>query len=193
VLKHLEPFLPVPRVIEKDGRYFLREDYPASIGRMHAFCGNVGILIRAYSYILSLGAENLKKVSQLAVLNANYIKAQLQGTLHLAYDRPCMHECVFSDKLQQAHKVTTLDMVKRLMDYGFHPPTIYFPLVVPGAIMIEPTETESKEDIDLFIRSFKAVAAEAAENPELLKQAPHNCKRRRLDETAAARKPCLTG
>jgi glycine dehydrogenase subunit 2 len=193
VLKHLEPFLPVPRVMEKDGRYFLREDYPASIGRMHAFCGNVGILIRAYSYILSLGAENLKKVSQLAVLNANYIKAQLQGTLHLAYDRPCMHECVFSDKLQQAHKVTTLDMVKRLMDYGFHPPTIYFPLVVPGAIMIEPTETESKEDIDLFIRSFKAVAAEAAENPELLKQAPRNCKRRRLDETAAARKPCLTG
>jgi glycine dehydrogenase subunit 2 len=140
-----------------------------------------------------MGAENLKKVSQLAVLNANYIKEQLKPTFHLAYDRPCMHECVFTDKLQQAHKVTTLDMVKRLMDYGFHPPTIYFPLVVPGAIMIEPTETESKEDIDLFIESLKAIAAEAAQNPELLREAPQKCRRRRLDETSAARKPCLTG
>ena len=140
-----------------------------------------------------MGAEFLKKASQLAVLNANYIKEQLKGTFHLAYDRPCMHECVFSDQLQQAHKVTTLDMVKRLMDYGFHPPTIYFPLVVPGAIMIEPTETESKEDIDLFIDSLKAIAGEAATNPELLHAAPGKCRRRRLDETTAARKPCLTG
>jgi len=193
VLKHLEPFLPVPRVTKSNGHYLLKEDFPDTIGRLHAFNGNVGILIRAYSYILSMGAEFLKRASQLAVLNANYIKEQLKGTFHLAYDRPCMHECVFSDQLQQAYKVTTLDMVKRLMDYGFHPPTIYFPLVVPGAIMIEPTETESKEDIDLFIDSFKAIAKEAEENPDLLHDAPRNCRRRRLDETAAARKPCLTG
>ena len=193
VLKHLVPFLPVPRVTQKNGQYLLREDFPQTIGRLHAFNGNVGVLIRAYSYILSMGSEFLKKASQLAVLNANYIKEQLKGTFHLAYDRPCMHECVFSDQLQQAHKVTTLDMVKRLMDFGFHPPTIYFPLVVPGAIMIEPTETESKEDIDLFIDSLKAIAKEAEENPDLLHDAPRNCRRRRLDETTAARKPCLTG
>jgi len=193
VLKHLAPFLPVPRVTEKNGQYLLNENFPDTIGRLHGFNGNVGILIRAYSYILSMGAEYLKKASQLAVLNANYIKEKLKGTFHLAYDRPCMHECVFSDQLQQAHKVTTLDMVKRLMDYGFHPPTIYFPLVVPGAIMIEPTETESKEDIDLFIDSLKAIAREAEENPDLLHQAPANCRRKRLDETTAARKPCLTG
>jgi glycine dehydrogenase subunit 2 len=193
VLKHLEPFLPVPRVTQKDGQYLLKEDYPDSIGKLHAFYGNVGVLIRAYSYIMSMGAEYLKKASQLAVLNANYVKEQLKETFHLAYDRPCMHECVFSDKLQQAHRISTLDMVKRLMDYGFHPPTIYFPLVVPGAIMIEPTETESKEEIDLFIDSLKAIAGEAQENPDLLHAAPHNCRRRRLDETTAARKPCLTG
>lgn len=193
VLKHLQPFLPVPRVTRKNGRYLLKEDYPDTIGRLHAFNGNIGVLVRSYSYILSLGAEFLKKASQLAVLNANYIKERLKDTLHLAYDRPCMHECVFSDRHQQAHKVTTLDMVKRLMDYGFHPPTIYFPLVVPGAIMIEPTETESKEEIDLFIDAFQSIAKEAAENPQLLHDAPNYARRRRLDETTAARKPCLTG
>jgi len=193
VRKHLAPFLPVPRVVVRDGVFRWSEDFPLSIGKLQAFWGNMGVLIRAYSYILSLGADNLKRASQLAVLNANYIKAQLKGTFHLAYDRPCMHECVFSDKRQQAHKVSTLDIAKRLMDYGFHPPTIYFPLVVPGAIMIEPTETESKETIDLFIDAMKAIAAEARDNPEVLHQAPTRCKRRRLDETAAARKPCLRG
>jgi glycine dehydrogenase subunit 2 len=193
VMDHLSPFLPIPRVVEKNNRYTFSEDFPQSIGKLHAFHGNVGVLIKAYSYILSLGSENLKRVSQLAVLNANYIKEKLKHTFKLAYDRPCMHECVFSDQLQQRYKVTTLDMVKRLMDYGFHPPTIYFPLVVAGAIMIEPTETESKEDIDLFIESMKAIAAEAKENPQLLHQAPSACRRKRLDETAAARKPCLTG
>jgi glycine dehydrogenase subunit 2 len=193
VRNQLAPFLPVPRVIEDKGRYLLSEDFPESIGKLHAFYGNVGVQIRAYSYILSMGGKNLKKASQLAVLNANYIKALLKQTFHLPYDRPCMHECVFSDKLQQVHKVTTLDMVKRLMDYGFHPPTIYFPLVVPGAIMIEPTETESKEDIDLFIEALKSIAAEAEESPELLHAAPGKCRRRRLDETTAARKPCLRG
>jgi glycine dehydrogenase subunit 2 len=193
VKKHLEPFLPVPRVIKNDGQFLLSVDFPESIGKLHAFYGNVGVLIRAYSYILSMGPHNLKKASQLAVLNAAYIKERLKDTFHLAYNRPCMHECVFSDKHQQAHKVTTLDMVKRLMDYGFHPPTIYFPLVVPGAIMIEPTETESKEDIDLFIESMKAIAGEVRENPDLLREAPQKSKRGRLDETAAARKPCLRG
>ena len=193
VRKHLEPFLPVPRVVNKNGKYALTEDLPDSIGKVHAFYGNVGIMIRAYSYILSMGPEGLKKASQLAVLNAAYIKENLKGTFHLPYDRPCMHECVFSDKFQQPYKVTTLDMVKRLMDYGFHPPTIYFPLVVPGAIMIEPTETESKEDIDLFIESMKTIAKEAQDQPELLHAAPSRTRRRRLDETSAARNPRLSG
>jgi glycine dehydrogenase subunit 2 len=140
-----------------------------------------------------MGPENLKKVSQLSVLNANYIKEKLKGTLHLSYDRPCMHECVFSDENQTAQKITTMDMAKRLMDYGFHPPTVYFPLVVHGAIMVEPTETESKEDIDQFVEAFKAIVNEAAENPDLLHDAPVSCKVKRLDETAAARKPCLAG
>jgi len=193
VRKHLEPFLPVPRVINKNGKYELSENFPDSIGKVHAFYGNVGVMIRSYSYILSMGPAGLKKASQLAVLNAAYIKENLKGTFHLPYDRPCMHECVFSDKLQEPYKVTTLDIVKRLMDYGFHPPTIYFPLVVPGAIMIEPTETESREDIDLFIESMKAIAREAQDQPEKLHDAPRKTKRRRLDETAAARKPRLSG
>ena len=191
VRKHLEPFLPVPRILDENGRYSLSHDFPSSIGKLHAFYGNTGIIIRAYSYILSLGPE-LEKVSRLAVLNANYIKEKLKDTLHLAYDRPCMHECVFSDKLQAPLKITTLDMVKRLIDFGFHPPTIYFPLVVNGAIMIEPTETECKEDLDLFIEAFKEVVKEAGEDPELLYNAPWRTKVRRLDETRAARNPRLT-
>jgi glycine dehydrogenase subunit 2 len=140
-----------------------------------------------------MGPDGLKKASQLAVLNANYMKERLKGTFHLPYDRPCMHEFVLSDKYQRSVKVTTLDMVKRLMDYGFHPPTIYFPLVVTGALMIEPTETESREDLDGFVEAMKAVAIEAQDSPHLLREAPHKCKVRRMDETAAARKPCLTG
>ncbi len=193
VTEELGRFLPVPRVIEKDGRLALSEDFPDSVGKLHAFYGNYGILIRAYSYIRSLGAENLKKATQLAVLNANYIKEKLKGTYHLAYDRPCMHECVFNDKNQAPNKVTTLDIAKRLMEYGFHPPTIYFPLIVKGAIMVEPTETESKEDIDNFIEAMKVIAEEARNNPELLLESPTITKVRRLDEITAARNPCLTG
>ncbi len=193
VRRHLERFLPVPRVLEKDGRYVLSEDFPDSIGRLHAFYGNFGVMLKAYSYIRTMGRDHLKKVSQLAVLNANYVQARLKGTFHLPYDRPCMHECVFSDEFQREQKVTTLDMAKRLMDYGFHPPTIYFPLVVNGAIMIEPTETESKEDLDSFIEACKAIVREAREEPALLREAPHSTRVRRLDETAAARRPCLTG
>lgn len=192
VTRELEPFLPVPRVVASDGRYQLSEDYPQTVGKIHTFYGNFGILVRAYSYIRSMG-NNLKKVSQLAVLNANYIKESLRDVYQLAYDRRCMHECVFTDALQQEHKISTLDIAKRLMEYGFHPPTVYFPLVVQGAIMVEPTETESKESIDAFIAAMRAIAQEAKETPEVLRRAPRITKVRRLDETTAARKPCLKG
>ena len=193
VVAELEKFLPIPRAVKRGNTYHLEDNRSDSIGRLHAFFGNFGVLLRAYSYILSMGAENLKKASQLAVLNANYVRESLRDVLHLAYDKPCMHECVFSDKLQQKYKITTLDMAKRLIDHGYHPPTIYFPLVVPGAIMIEPTETENKDDIDQFIAVFKDVVREAREDGERLRQAPTRTKLRRLDETQAARKPCLTG
>ncbi len=192
VTEQLEKFLPVPRVVEQDGQYTLSNDYPDSIGKIHAFYGNFSILVRAYSYIRSLGAD-LKKVSQYAVLNANYIKESLKETFHLPYDRPCMHECVFNDAKQEEYKVATLDIAKRLIDNGVHPPTIYFPLVVPGALMIEPTESECKEDIDRFIETLKDIAVEARENPDALHAAPVNTKVKRLDETLAARKPCLRG
>jgi glycine dehydrogenase subunit 2 len=193
VKEHLAPFLPVPRVRKENKGYVLSQDLPKSIGRVHSFFGSFGVMIKAYAYILSMGAENLKKVSQLAVLNANYLKERLKGTFHLPYDRPCMHECVFSDKIQRANKITTMDMAKRLMDCGFHPPTVYFPLVVDGAIMIEPTETECREELDLFVEACKSVAREAEEDPERLRKAPVGCKARRFDETAAARRPCLAG
>ena len=193
VVEELLPYLPAPLVVKHDDGYALDYNRADSIGRIHAFHGNFGVLVRAYSYILSMGGENLKRVAELAVLNANYIRELLQDTLHLAYQTPSMHECVFSDKKQLELKITTLDMAKRLIDHGYHPPTIYFPLVVPGAIMIEPTETENKEDIDQLIEAIKAVVEEAQEDPERLYQAPTLTKVRRLDETQAARKPCLRG
>ena len=193
VLRHLEPYLPVPRVVRRDERFGLETDRPLSIGRLGAFHGHFGVMVRAFSYIRTMGPEGLRRASQLAVLNANYLRARLKNVFHLAYDRPCMHECVFSDRNQAADHVTTLDMAKRLMDYGFHPPTIYFPLVVPGAIMIEPTETESKEDLDRFVAAMHAIAAEAQTEPETVRTAPHRTKVRRLDEVLAARKPCLAG
>jgi len=191
VTRELERFLPVPRVVKNKDGYALGEDYPESVGKVHAFYGNFSVLVKAYSYILSMGPD-LKKASQYAVLNANYIKENLKGVFHLPYDRPCMHECVFTDEHQQQFKVATLDIAKRLMDYGFHPPTVYFPLVVNGAIMIEPTESESRETIDQFIDAMKSIAKEAQEQPELLHAAPQNPKVQRLDETLAARTPCLT-
>jgi glycine dehydrogenase subunit 2 len=193
VTRELEKYLPVPRAIRDGDGYRLDFDNPDSVGRVHAFHGNFSVLLRAYSYIRTMGADNLKKASQLAVLNAAYIKERLKGTLQLAYNRPCMHECVFSDALQQKDKITTLDMAKRLIDHGYHPPTIYFPLVVHGALMIEPTETECKDDIDQFIATVKLVVREGKETPELLRQAPVRAKMRRLDETKAARQPCLCG
>jgi glycine dehydrogenase subunit 2 len=192
VTRELEKFLPVPRVVKTEGGYELCEDYPESVGKVHAFYGNFSVLIKAYCYTRSMGPD-LKKASQYAVLNANYIRESLKGVYHLPYDRPCMHECVFTDENQNKFKVTTLDIAKRLMDYGFHPPTVYFPLVVSGAIMIEPTESESRETMDEFIAAMKSIAREAQEQPELLHQAPQNPKVQRLDETLAARTPCLTG
>jgi lipoate-protein ligase B len=182
VTTELAQYLPVPRVVRENDRFLLKEDFPHSVGKLHAFYGNFGILARAYSYILSMGAENLAQVSRLAVLNANYIKAGLKGRYHLPYESPCMHECVFTDNLQAAHKVTALDIAKRLIDHGFHPPTIYFPLVVSGALMIEPTETETKETLDRFIAAMLAIATEAETDPDMVRRAPHHAKIKRLDE-----------
>ncbi|MFH2132667.1 MAG: aminomethyl-transferring glycine dehydrogenase subunit GcvPB [bacterium] len=193
VREHLARFLPTPRPEKQGDHYVLNDACPDSIGRMHAFYGNFGILVRAYSYILSMGSEGLKNASRYAVLNANYIKEKLKDIYFLPYDKPCMHECVFSDQLQKESHATTLDIAKRLIDYGFHPPTIYFPLIVSGAIMIEPTETESKEDIDRFILAMRTIAAEIQADPDRLHEAPQFTKVRRLDEVRAARNPCLTG
>jgi glycine dehydrogenase subunit 2 len=191
VKKELAPYLPVP-VIEKDrGVYRLNDDRPHSIGKVRAFYGNFGVILKAYAYILSMGSEGLKRTSEMAVLNANYLMKKLKDYYHLPYDRPCMHECVFTDRFQDKHHVSTLDIAKRLIDYGYHPPTIYFPLVVKAALMMEPTETESKESLDGFIETMITIAKEAEENPDFLRQAPQRVKVRRLDEVLAARKPKL--
>lgn len=192
-VEKLERFLPSPRAVKNEHGYAMEDGGSDSIGRLHGFHGNYSVLIRAYGYILSMGADNLKKASQLAVLNANYVRHHLLDTLHLPYESPCMHECVYSDKYLQKNKVMTLDFAKRLIDYGYHPPTIYFPLIVSGAIMIEPTETESKDDLDGFIDAVKAIVKEAEGDPQILHEAPGISKVRRLDETLAARKPCLIG
>jgi len=187
VVKALEPFLPIPRVLKEGDTYRISERHPESIGRINTFFGNFGVLLRAYTYIRELGAEGLAEATRMAVLGANYIRARLEGAFDLPYGKRCMHECVFSDKLQQKFGIKTLDIAKRLMDYGFHPPTVYFPLIVHGAIMIEPTETESKELLDRFCEAMLAIAKECEENPDLVKGAPSRPFRRRLDEVKAAR------
>ena len=187
VREKLIDFLPFPIIQRKNGKYFLDYDRPKSIGRIRAFYGNFLVVIKALAYILSIGAKGLKKVSQIAVLNSNYIRKSLEKFYYLPYKSPTLHECVFSDKWQNKFGIKTLDIAKRLMDYGFHPPTIYFPLIVSGALMIEPTESESKRELDLFIEAMKKIAQEAKENPELLKSAPHKTPVRRLDEVRAAR------
>ena len=191
VKKALEPYLPKPRIIKKGKRFSFDYQRPKSIGKLRAFYGNFGIMLRAYCYIKIMGADGLKKASEMAVLNANYIKEKLKGHYHLPYDQTCMHECVFSDKFQAEKDVHTLDIAKRLMDYGFHPPTIYFPLIVSGAIMTEPTETETKETLDNFIDAMIQIAKEARENPDIVKNAPHTTRVSRLDEARAARNPVL--
>jgi len=192
VRRDLAPYLPVPIVDKEGDRYVLRSDRPKSIGRVRAFYGSLAILIRAYAYILTMGSEGLKEAAQVAVINANYLRAKLKRFYHLPYDRICKHECVFSDRLQNASGVQTIHIAKRLMDYGFHPPTIYFPLIVHGALMIEPTETESKETLDQFVAAMEAIARESEEDPNIVITAPQKTKATRLDETQAARFPCLT-
>ncbi|MGH7775491.1 MAG: aminomethyl-transferring glycine dehydrogenase subunit GcvPB [Candidatus Binatia bacterium] len=188
----LQDYLPIPRILKKrDESFELREDFPRSVGRVRSFFGNFGILVRAYTYIISLGSDGLEETSRMALLNANYLRKRLENTFHLPYPEPCMHECVFTDRLQQKHGVHTLDIAKRLLDYGFHPPTIYFPLVVSGALMIEPTETESRETLDAFANAMISIAREAKENPTLVKSAPHSTPVGRLDEARAARRPVL--
>lgn len=192
VVTELEPFLPVPRIVRgEDGSLRLDFDREDSIGRVRAFFGNFGVLVRALSYILTLGPTGLREACQTAVLNANYIKKHLEGVYDVAFEGDVLHEVVLSDRIQQRHGVKNSDIAKRLIDYGFYPPTMSFPLIAPGAIMIEPTETESREELDLFVETLSAIARECEETPELVKTAPHRTVVGRLDETAAARKPVL--
>jgi len=187
VKQALAPFLPVPRVVKKGKAYTVEYHAGESIGRVKSFFGNFGMLVRAYTYIREMGFEGLKLLSQMAVLNANYLRQALREDFFLPYDGVCMHECVFTDKWQNEQGVKTLDIAKRLMDYGFHPPTVYFPLVVAGSLMVEPTETESKETLDSFITAMKAIAQEAKTTPEQLTSAPKLTALRRLDEVKAVR------
>ncbi len=187
----LAPFLPGPRVRQAEAGGYELYTPEKSIGRMKAFHGNFGMLVRAWTYIRTLGAEGLREVSEVAVLNANYIRVRLKDLYPQAVDRICMHETVLRGQLPGAKGVRTLDIAKRLIDYGFHPPTVYFPLIVPEALMIEPTETESKRTLDSFIAAMRAIAREAVETPELLHEAPTKAPVRRLDEVRAARQPIL--
>ncbi|MEW6212574.1 MAG: aminomethyl-transferring glycine dehydrogenase subunit GcvPB [Acidobacteriota bacterium] len=192
VTGEFEPYLPFPRVAKtEDGKLTLDFNRPLSIGRVRAYFGNFGVLVRALAYILTHGDAGLKEATETAVLNANYIAHHLKETYEIAYPGALMHEVVFSDRRQKKFGVTNADIAKRLIDYGFYPPTMSFPLIVQGALMVEPTETESREELDLFIDAMKAISEEAAENPEILKNAPHTTKVGRLDEVAAARKPVL--
>jgi glycine dehydrogenase subunit 2 len=191
VKSHLAPFLPSPVVARDAGDAYAFEEPAQSIGKVGVFHGNFGILVRAYAYIRSLGSAGLREVSENAVLNANYLLACLKQGYDLPYERRCLHEVVFSGSRRWAQGVHTADVAKRLIDYGFHPPTVYFPLVVDEALMIEPTETESKETLDAFCEAMLAIAREAEEQPELLRSAPHGAPLRRHDEAGAARHPVL--
>ncbi len=191
VRKELEPYLPIPIIEKGNGKFSLNFERPMSIGRVRSFYGNFLVVVKALAYILTLGAEGLKEIAEVAVLNSNYIRKSLEKDYHLKYATPTLHECVFSDKIQKPYGVTNLDIAKRLIDYDVHPPTMSFPLIVQGALMIEPTETESKRDLDRFISAMKNIAREAKEEPQLCKNAPHNSYVRRLDETGAARNPVL--
>ena len=187
VAESLVPFLPRPTVEHRsDGRFVLDFDRPESIGRLRTFLGNFGMFVRALSYIASYG-NRIGEVAQNAVLNANYIRAGLAGVYHLKYDAPTLHEVVFSDKNQTGNGISNMDIAKRLMDYGFHPPTVSFPLIVHGALMIEPTETEGKPGLDAFIHAMREIARECAEDPEIVRGAPHTTPVRRVDEVGAAR------
>ncbi len=194
--KILEPFLPVPQVVKDDGAdgaYRLDFGRPKSIGKIHGYFGSFLCILRSYIYILYYGRERLAQIAENAVLNANYIRVRLEKHFDVAYDEICMHECVFTARRQQkANGVRALDIAKRLMDFGYHPPTIYFPLLVPEAMMIEPTETESRQTLDDFIDAMQQISRDAAADPEIVKSAPHNTIVRKLDEATAARQPILS-
>jgi glycine dehydrogenase subunit 2 len=187
VKEHLVKFLPVPIIEKKDDKYFMDYDRPYSIGKIKGFYGNYGVMIKAYSYIMTMGASGLKEASETAVLNANYMMNKLKEYYYLPIDQVCKHEFVLGGLGGDNLEVSTLDVAKRILDYGYHPPTIYFPLIVNQALMIEPTETESLETIDGFIETLIKIAGEANENPQLLKDAPYDTPVRRVDEVRAAR------
>jgi glycine dehydrogenase subunit 2 len=190
-VKALEPYLPTPVVTATRDGMRLDHDRPLSIGRVKAFQGNFGMAVRAYAYIRALGAVGIRQTAENAVLNANYVRAKLRDVYEVPYDRINMHEVIFSDHKQNAYGVTTLDIAKRLIDLGFHPPTIYFPLIVHGALMVEPTESEGLDELDRFIAAMRQIAEEAKTSPDLLKKAPVTTRRSRFDEATAARKPIL--
>ncbi len=188
----LEPHAPVPVVVKNhDGSFTLDHDRPKSVGRLRSFVGNFGMMVRAYAYLREMGAEGLTRASELAVLNANYLRVMLGEVWQVAFDQTCMHEVVISDKHLKETGVTTLDVAKRLIDYGYHPPTVYFPLIVKGAMLVEPTETETMQTLDELVEAMRAISREAHEDPETVKTAPHQTRLRRLDETRAARNPVL--
>ncbi len=191
-VKALEPFQPGP-VVRRDGElYVVDHDRPESVGRVRSFYGNFGMMVRAYTYIRELGPEGLAAVSDMAVLNANYLSARIRELFPLGFETPSLHEAVFTDReFERTTGLKTLDIAKRLIDYGFHPPTVYFPLVVRGALMVEPTETETKQTLDAFVQALADIKSEAETDPELLRQAPHLSRLGRLDEARAARKPRL--
>jgi len=195
VSERMESYLMNPRIVREDGGFDLRDVSPKSIGRLRGFQGNYGCFVRSYAYICSLGAEGLKDASVTAVLNANYLLARLGDAaqyLPLAYGRLCMHEFVLSGApMKRELGIKTLDLAKRLLDHGYHPPTVYFPLLVDEALLIEPTETETRETLDAFAEAIKAILAEAAEDPEIARTAPHTTPVRRLDEAGAAKRPVI--
>ncbi|HCL4444674.1 TPA: aminomethyl-transferring glycine dehydrogenase subunit GcvPB [Clostridium botulinum] len=191
VRKHLAKFLPAPTVEKENDKFILDYNREDSLGKIRSLYGNFGVMVKAYTYILTMGKEGLKAASENAVLNANYIKESLRDYYNIGKDDICKHEVILSTLKENPHHIATLDIAKRLIDYGVHPPTVYFPLIIEEALMIEPTESESKETVDEFIDAMKKIALEAKENPELLHEAPVNAPVRRLDQVKAARKPIL--
>ncbi len=193
VRENLVPFLPISRVEkEKDGTFALKYDFPKSIGYIAPFYGNFGVILRAYAYLLTVGGDGLEKISLYSILNANYIRQKLKGYYHLPYDRTCMHECVFSAEKFLEKGIHAMDIAKALIDKGYHPPTICFPLIVKEALMIEPTETETKEELDAFIEAMIEIAKIAEMEPEKIKTCPLTTEISRIDETSAARRPVIT-
>jgi len=195
VKEHLAPFLPVPLVEKGEKGYFWKDDLPHTIGKVHGFHGNFGVIVKAYTYMVMMGAAGLRRAAADAVLNANYLMERLKNSYALPYDRRCKHEFVISAREQKKRGVSAGDIAKALLDYGFHPPTVYFPLIVEEALMIEPTETESRETLDRFAEALEEIARLAAEDPASVLAAPHTTPVSRLDEVSAARRPrvCWTG